>query len=121
MAPTSYEPHRGPLAGLLVLDLTRVLAGPYCTMMLRDLGARVIKIERPGQGDDSRHFPPFFPGTRDSGYFASINRGKESLVVDLGQERGQELIRELVAVSDLLVENFSPGLLERKGLDPQRL
>jgi CoA:oxalate CoA-transferase len=111
----------GPLDGLLVIDLSRVLAGPYCTMMLRDLGARVIKIERPGSGDDSRQFPPFFEGTRDSGYFISINRGKESVAIDFNTPEGRQLVCQLAARADLLVENFSPGLLERKGLDPEQL
>ncbi len=111
----------GPLAGLIVIDLSRVLAGPYCTMMLRDLGARVIKIERPGSGDDSRQFPPFFAGTRDSGYFVSVNRGKESLAIDFNHPEGRQLVEDLVEHADLLVENFSPGLLERKGLAPEVL
>lgn len=114
-------PRRGPLAGVVVLDLSRVLAGPYCTMMLRDLGARVVKVERPLVGDDSRHFPPFIEGTRDSGYFISINRGKESVVIDFDAEGGRELIFELASKADVLIENFKPGLLERKGLTPEGL
>ncbi|MBW2735787.1 MAG: CoA transferase [Deltaproteobacteria bacterium] len=109
----------GPLAGVTVVDLTHVLAGPYCTMVLRDLGARVIKVERPQVGDDSRYFPPFIEG--DSGYFISINRGKESVAIDFNQPAGRELVLALCERADVLVENFSPGTLERKGLAPEVL
>ncbi len=109
-----------PLDGVKVLDFTRVLAGPYCTMMLADLGAEVIKIEAPGKGDDSRHFgPPNIKG--ESLYFISINRGKESIVIDLKTGRGQEIVRELAKKSDVLVENFRPGSMKRLGLDWPRL
>lgn len=114
------EPQQ-PLSGLLVLDLTRVLSGPYCTMILRDLGARVIKIEHPLRGDDSRQFPPFVEETQDSGYFLSINRGKESVALDFNHPQGKALLEEMIKKADVLVENFSPGLLERKGLEPDRL
>lgn len=117
--PVSPPNGSGALAGITVLDLSRVLAGPYCTMVLRDLGARVIKVEQPVLGDDSRRFPPFIDG--DSGYFMSINRGKESVAIDFNQERGRELILELCERADVLVENFSPGTLERKGLAPKLL
>ena len=103
-----------PLAGVTVLDLTRVLAGPYCTMLLQDLGARVIKIEMPGTGDDSRTFGPFLKDV--SLYFASINRGKESLSLNLKAPEGKEILEELVANADVLVENFRPGTMEKLGV-----
>lgn len=108
----------GPLAGLMVLDFTRVLSGPYCTMMLRDLGARVIKVERPQAGDDSRRFPPFIDGDGDSAYFITANRGKESVAVDFSTPAGVDIVQRLADGADVLVENFSPGTLERRGLDP---
>ncbi len=106
-------PRSGPLAGILVLDLTRVLAGPYCTLMLAELGARVIKIERPGGGDDARQIGPFVAGR--SAYFASLNRGKESLALDLRDDADRSLFERLLARADVLVENFRPGALERLG------
>jgi len=105
---------RGPFNGVLVIDLTRVLAGPFCTMMLADLGARVIKVENPQGGDDSRHFEPFINGT--SGYFESLNRGKESIALDLKKDDDRETFVSLVRRADVLVENFRPGTLERLGL-----
>jgi len=106
-----------PLDDLLVLDLSRVLAGPYCSMYLGDLGARVIKIERPGEGDDTRGYgPPFVQG--ESTYFLSINRNKESVAIDFKQSRGRALIEKLAERADVLVENFRPGVLERLGLGP---
>jgi crotonobetainyl-CoA:carnitine CoA-transferase CaiB-like acyl-CoA transferase len=104
----------GPLAGIKVIDLTRVLAGPFCTQSLGDLGAEVLKIEPPGSGDETRHFPPFVGG--ESHYFLGINRNKKSLVVDLQQEAGKEILRRLVAQADILVENYRPGVMERLGL-----
>ncbi|MEZ5286179.1 MAG: CoA transferase [Vicinamibacterales bacterium] len=104
----------GPLAGVTVLDLTRVLSGPYCTMMLADLGARVIKVEHPGKGDDTRHWgPPFVGG--ESAYFLSVNRNKESVSVDFKQPGGREVLERLLARADVLVENFKPGTLDRAG------
>lgn len=103
-----------PLAGLRVLDLTRVLAGPFATMILADLGADVVKIERPPGGDDARHFGPFLPSGL-SAYFASINRGKRSVVLDLKQPDDRRTFLSLVERADVLVENFRPGTLE--GLD----
>jgi len=108
------ETAAGPLAGLTVIDLTRVLAGPYCTMILADLGARVIKIERPDQGDDARHVGPFVEGR--SAYFSSLNRGKESLALDLKSADEREILLELLAKADVLVENFRAGAMERLGL-----
>jgi len=103
-----------PLEGIKVLDLTRVLAGPFCTMLLQDLGAEVTKVEMPGTGDDSRHFGPFKEGR--SLYFVSINRGKRSMTLNLKSEGGREVFRRLVAESDVLVENFRPGVMEKLGL-----
>src|SRR6266481_10026029 len=97
----------GPLKGLRVLDLTRVLAGPTCTQMLGDLGAEVIKIERPGVGDDTRGFaPPVMPGTTESAYFVGVNRNKRSVTLDISQPEGQEIALKLIAGCDILVENF---------------
>ena len=105
-----------PLAGLLVVDLTRVLSGPYCTMMLADMGARVIKIEQPGKGDDTRAWGPPFLGD-ESAYFLSINRNKESLTLNVKEPRGREILDRLLARADVLVENFRPGTMDRLGLD----
>ena len=103
-----------PLDGILVLDLTRVLAGPFCTMLLGELGARVIKVERRGGGDPSRGFGPFLDGR--SLYFGFINRGKESIALDLKDEHDRALVARIAARADVLVENFRPGVLERLGL-----
>ena len=105
----------GPLNGIKVLDLTRVLAGPYATMLLGDLGAEVIKIEQPGTGDESRNFGPFKNGF--SLYFMSVNRGKRSITLNLKTERGQAIFKQLLAHTDVLVENFRPGTMEKLGLD----
>jgi len=105
-----------PLDGVRVLDLTRVLAGPFCTMNLADLGADVIKVELPDHGDDSRHFAPMLPGSKDSGYFWSVNRGKRSVTIDLRAGEGRAIFLELAMRSDVVVENFSPGTMERFGL-----
>src|SRR3981189_3066887 len=104
----------GPLEGLRVIDLTRVLAGPFCTQSLGDLGAEVLKIEPPDRGDETRHFPPFIAG--ESHYFLGINRNKKSLVIDLQQEPGADILRRLVAGADILVENYRPGVMDRLGL-----
>jgi crotonobetainyl-CoA:carnitine CoA-transferase CaiB-like acyl-CoA transferase len=103
-----------PLDGLLVVDLTRVLSGPYCTMLLADMGARVIKIEQPSRGDDTRGWGPPFVG-EESAYFLSINRNKESLTLDLKQPEGQAILERLLDRADILVENFRPGAMERLG------
>ncbi len=113
---------KGPLAGIRVLDLSRILAGPTATQLLADLGAEVIKIERPGSGDDTRGWgPPFLKDadgneTRESAYYLSANRGKKSAAVNLADPRGQALIRELSLNADILVENFKVGDLKRRGL-----
>ncbi|MCC6417328.1 MAG: CoA transferase [Gemmataceae bacterium] len=109
----------GPLADVVVIDLTRVLAGPFCTMMLAELGARVIKVENPDGGDDSRRFGPFVEGR--SAYFLSLNRGKESVALNLKDKADRAVLRELVRRGDVLVENFRPGTLDRLGLGYERL
>jgi len=107
---------QGPLTGLTVLDLTRVLSGPYCTMFLGDMGARVIKIEQPGRGDDTRAWgPPFVKG--ESAYFLGTNRNKESVTLDFKHPGGRRLLDKLIERADVLIENFRPGTLERAGLD----
>ena len=103
----------GPLKNLLVLDLTRVLVGPYCTMMLSDLGARVIKVEAPEVGDDSRNFGPFVEDY--SAYFMSLNRGKESIALNLKNNDDKKIFDKILAKADILVENFKPGTLEKWG------
>src|SRR6185436_8098581 len=106
----------GPLQGITVLDLTRVLSGPYCTMLLADMGARVIKIEHPVRGDDTRAWgPPFVAG--ESAYFLSVNRNKESVTLDFKHAEGRRVLDRLVARADVLVENFRPDTLARLGLD----
>jgi crotonobetainyl-CoA:carnitine CoA-transferase CaiB-like acyl-CoA transferase len=104
----------GPLDGIKVIDLTRVLAGPFATQSLGDLGAEILKIEPPGRGDETRHFPPFLGG--ESHYFLGVNRNKKSLVIDLQREEGKEILRRLVATADILVENYRPGVMDRLGL-----
>ncbi len=103
----------GPLNDITVIDLTRVLAGPYCTMMLHDLGARIIKVEQPDTGDDAREIGPFLGPL--SGYFASINRGKESIALDLRIDGDREVFEALLGSADVLIENFRPGVMERLG------
>src|SRR6266508_750126 len=104
---TPFDP---PLAGIRVLDLTRVLAGPFCTMLLADLGAEVVKVERPG-GDDARQFGPFL-SSGESAYFAGINRGKRSIVLDLKAPAGRDIFLRLVEKADVVVENYRPGTME---------
>jgi crotonobetainyl-CoA:carnitine CoA-transferase CaiB-like acyl-CoA transferase len=108
-----------PLEGISVLDLTHVLAGPYCTLILGDMGAEVIKIERLGEGDQTRTIPPFVNGV--SHYFLAINRNKKSVTIDLKSEAGLDLVRRLIATCDILVENFRPGVLDSLGLGPATL
>lgn len=118
---------RNALSHLRVLDLSRVLAGPWCTQNLADMGADVIKIEKPGEGDDTRHWgPPFFHDaqgnpTKQAAYFASCNRNKRSVTVDMATPEGQQIIRDLAAQSDVVVENFKTGGLKRYGLDYESL
>jgi crotonobetainyl-CoA:carnitine CoA-transferase CaiB-like acyl-CoA transferase len=114
----------GPLDGYLVVDLTRALAGPHAGMMLADLGARVIKVENPGHGDDTRGWGPPFVGPDDnpiSTYYLSCNRNKESVTADLKTDDGRTLVERLVGRADVLLENFRPGVLDRLGLGEQRL
>ncbi|MEM7215283.1 MAG: CaiB/BaiF CoA-transferase family protein [Pseudomonadota bacterium] len=126
MTDTSTK-HTGPLAGLKVLDLSRILAGPTCTQLFGDLGAEIIKIERPGKGDDTRFWgPPFLKDkdgneTSESAYYLSANRNKNSVAVDLTDPTGQEIIRNLAVECDVLIENFKAGDLARHGLDYENL
>ncbi len=106
-------PPQGPLTGITVIDLTRVLAGPYCTMLLHDLGARVVKVETPHTGDDSRHIGPFLNGK--SAYFMSLNRGKQSIALDLKTPADRDVFEKLLAKADVLVENYRPGTMEKLG------
>jgi formyl-CoA transferase len=113
-----------PLAGIKVLDLSRVLAGPWCTQLLADLGAEVIKIERPGSGDDTRHWGPPWHGEGDkrvAAYFLSCNRGKKSAAIDFAKEEGAALVRKLAADADVVVENFKVGGLAKFGLDAKSM
>jgi len=103
----------GPLSGITIIDLSRILAGPYCTLLLAELGARVIKVEPPQQGDDARQYGPFKNGK--SAYFVSVNRGKESIALDLKSPTGREIFDRLLDKGDALVENFRPGTMERLG------
>jgi crotonobetainyl-CoA:carnitine CoA-transferase CaiB-like acyl-CoA transferase len=112
--PTASVPYLGPLAGIRVLDFTRVLAGPAASQALADLGAEVIKVEPPGTGDDTRTFPPFEDD--HSVYFLGINRGKRSIVIDLKSKAGIALAKDLAAKSDILIENYRPGVMDRLGL-----
>jgi CoA:oxalate CoA-transferase len=104
----------GPLSGITVLDATRILSGPFCTMLLSDLGARVVKVESPGKGDMARRMGPF--AGEDAAYFMSVNRGKESVTLNLFSERGQELFGRMAEQADVVVENYVPGTMERLGL-----
>ncbi len=114
------ESNTGPLAGVKVLDLSRILTGPYCTMALADFGAEVIKIERPGAGDDTRHWgPPFIDG--ESAYYLSINRNKQSVTVNIATDEGREIIHKLARDADVVVENFRPGTAERLGVGYEQL
>lgn len=120
---TALELSPGSLHGLKVLDLTQMLAGPFCTMLLADQGADVVKVE-PVSGDAIRIMGPDLPETLDSGfggYFQSINRGKRSLVLDLKQPEGVEVLKVLAATADVLVENFRAGVMERLGLSYETL
>lgn len=114
MAESGTASWAGPLEGIRVLDLTRVLAGPSASLALADLGAEVLKIEPPGTGDETRTFPPFRDG--ESHYYLSINRGKKSIVVDLKSEEGVALVKDLATKCDVLVENYRPGVMDRLGL-----
>src|ERR1700730_5226053 len=105
----------GPLSGTRVVDLTRALAGPYCTLLLGDMGADVVKVELPGTGDETRQWgPPFIDG--ESSYFLSVNRNNGGITLDLKPPAGLEALRRLVGSADVLVENFRPGTMERLGL-----
>ena len=103
----------GPLNGITVIDLTRVLAGPYCTLLMAELGARVIKIEEPGKGDDSREYPPIIQGR--PGYFSSVNRNKESVALDLKNPADRGLFEQMLEHADVIAENFRPAVMEKLG------
>lgn len=111
----------GLLSGVRVLDLTRILAGPYCTMVLGDLGADVLKVEHPERGDDTRHWGPPFAEGGESAYFLAINRNKRSLALDLKTDRGRSILVDLIRQSDVLIENFRAGTMARWGLDYETL
>lgn len=112
---TSIADNKSPLSGIRILDLTRIIAGPYCTMILGDLGAEILKIEKPGTGDEARKWgPPFIEGTEEATYFLSVNRNKKSICIDL--KEGRDVIYELAKKSDILVENYVPGKLKNMGL-----
>lgn len=117
---TGHDTSELPLTGIRVLDLSRILAGPYCSMMLGDLGAEVIKVERPGTGDDTRTWGPPFAGG-EAAYYLCCNRNKKSITIDLKSAKGIELIKELVKISDVILENFTPGLMKRLSLDYESL
>src|SRR5437660_11090714 len=119
MSPASTPDDSRPLSGLLVLDLTRVLAGPYCTRLLADMGARVIKVERPGEGDEMRRaFRPLDADRDDqSTYFVRVNAGKLSVAIDLGHPETRGVVLDLARVADVVVENFLPGVAQRLGCD----
>src|SRR5512140_834090 len=123
MTLSAASPDEPLLAGLTVVDFTRVLAGPYATRMLADLGARVIKIERPGEGDEIRYTVlQLDPGRTDqSSYFARLNAGKQSIAIDLAQPQARDIVLDLVRRADVVVENFSPGVMARYGLDAATL
>jgi CoA:oxalate CoA-transferase len=104
---------KGPLSGITVVDLSRILAGPYCTFLMSELGARIIKVEPPGKGDDAREYGPFVKGR--STYFASVNRGKESIALDLKAAGDKRIFEALLARADVVVENFRPGTMEKLG------
>src|SRR5688572_5390986 len=110
-----------PLNEIRVLDLSRVLAGPLCTMLLGDLGADVLKVERPGRGDDTREWGPPFDARGESAYYLSVNRNKLSVAADLGLKEDRELLQTLIGQADVVVENFLPGTLARIGLNASDL
>lgn len=118
MSSPNEKTNSGPLAGLRVIDLTRVLSGPFCTMMLGDMGAEVIKIERPEVGDDTRAFAPPYQG-QESAYFLSVNRNKKSLTLDIKQDSAKEILWTLIEGADIVVENFRPGTAARLGFGYQ--
>jgi crotonobetainyl-CoA:carnitine CoA-transferase CaiB-like acyl-CoA transferase len=116
MSVSAFDP---PLKGVKVLDLSRVLAGPFCSMTLSDLGAEVIKIEIPSRGDDTRSYPPFINNV--SSYFMSLNRGKKSVTLNLKDKEGVKALHKLAIKSDVVLENFRPGVTKRLGIDYEAL
>lgn len=116
---TNHQTNTGPLVGLKVLDLSQIMAGPYCTMVLADLGAEVVKIEKPGTGDDSRQMGPYVEG--ESACFAHINRNKRGIVLDIKTQRGREIVHELAQWADVVIENFRVGVTAKLGVDYETL
>jgi crotonobetainyl-CoA:carnitine CoA-transferase CaiB-like acyl-CoA transferase len=116
MWPALHEERTGPLAGVRVLDLSRILAGPFCTQILADLGADVIKVERPGSGDETRRWGPPYAPSGDAAYFFACNRGRRSIALDLRDEEDREVVLSLVREAHVLMENFLPGAMDRLGL-----
>ena len=106
--------NKGPLRGIRVIDMTRILAGPFCTMNLGDMGAEIVKIEQPGRGDDTRGWGPPFAGDQ-AAYFLGVNRNKKSVTLNLKDERAQKLLGDLLRNADIIIENFKPGTLESWG------
>ncbi|HWR31823.1 MAG TPA: CoA transferase, partial [Negativicutes bacterium] len=104
----------GALSGTTVIDLTRVLAGPYASMLFADMGANIIKVEVPKKGDDSRGYSPSYEG--ESAYFVNLNRNKRSITLNLKSDKGKDLLREMIKKADILLENFRPGTMEKLGL-----
>ena len=116
MWPAPERPPEGPLAGIRVLDLSRILAGPFSTQILADLGADVIKVERAGEGDETRRWGPPYAPSGDAAYFYACNRGRRSIALDLRGDEDRSVVLSLVADADVLVENFLPGAMDRLGL-----
>lgn len=123
ITPSAHSGDDAPLAGYVVIDFTRVMSGPYCTRLLADLGATVIKIERPGEGDESRYVLPQLNAERpdQSAYFARLNAGKQSIAINFANPSALELIHQMVAQADVVIENFSPGVMAKYGLDEPSL
>ena len=114
MEETDMAERHGALENITVLDLGRVIAAPFCASILADMGARVIKVERPGKGDDSRQYGPYVNG--ESAYYANMNRNKEGITLNMKDPRGKEILKELVKKADVLIENFRPGVMDKLGL-----
>ena len=116
--PSKETSRRGPLSGIRVIDLTRILAGPFCTMNLGDMGAEIIKIEQPGKGDDTRSWGPPFAGDQ-AAYFLGINRNKKSVTLNLKDKRGQKILGDLLKNADILIENFKTGTIKAWGFSEE--
>src|SRR5438477_10165668 len=119
MTQSTTQNIRGPLSGITVVDLSRILAGPYCTHLMAEMGARVIKVEAPKGGDDARAYGPYVKGK--STYFASVNRGKQSIALDLKSDEDRAIFEKLLAKADVIVENFRPGTMDKLGYGWEQL